>query len=79
MNIVVCVFCFVPGFVAEQCATITQFLTARVGARISLLYSVSNVLMFSTMVLGGGLFWGSYLLDALFAECLLRNQRLSDD
>jgi len=71
INILVCVFCFVPGFIAERCATITQFLSARVGPRISLLYSVSSVLMFSTMILGGGLFWGSYLLDALFADYLL--------
>ncbi len=70
VNILVCVFCFVPGFIAERCTTITQFLAARVGTRIALLYSVSNVLMFSTMVLGGGLFWGAYLLDALFAQFL---------
>ena len=71
VNLLVCVFCFVPGFVGERCTTITQFLERRVGRKVALLYSLSNLAMFATMILGAALFWGAFLLDALFSEFLL--------
>eukprot|EP01045_Picozoa_sp_COSAG04_P011850 COSAG04_NODE_776_length_10398_cov_2.756870_10_plen_500_part_00 len=71
VNLLVCVFCFVPGFVGERCTTITQFLERRVGRKVALLYSLSNLTMFATMILGAALFWGAFLLDALFSEFLL--------
>lgn len=63
-------FIFVPMYYREKVITITQFIKTRLGKTVALLYSVSNILLFSTITLGAALFWGAYSVDIVFAEYL---------
>ena len=63
-------FVFVPMFFRERIITISQFIKTRLGSVVALIYSISNIIMFGTLALGAGLFWGAYAADVLFAEYL---------
>ncbi len=63
-------FIFVPMYLREQIITITQFIKKRLGSTIALLYSASNILLFSTITLGAALFWGAYSVDLVFGDYL---------
>lgn len=67
-GLVMAAFIFVPLYLKDKVITITQFIKARVGARIALVYSVSNIVLFSTIGLGAALFWGAYAADAVFGD-----------
>ncbi len=63
-------FVFVPLFLKEKITTITQFISKKLGQRIAVVYSVVNMLLFSTITLGAALFWGAYAADLVFEEQL---------
>ncbi len=63
-------FIFVPMYFREKIITITQFIKTRLGSTIALLYSASNILLFSTITLGAALFWGAYSVDLVFGDYL---------
>ena len=63
-------FVFVPLFLKEKITTITQFISKKLGQRVAVVYSVVNMLLFSTITLGAALFWGAYAADLVFEEQL---------
>lgn len=63
-------FIFVPLYLKHKVLTITQFIETRLGPRVALLYSVANILIFSTMGLGAALFWGAYAANLVFGDLL---------
>ena len=62
-------FVFVPFF-CVKITTITQFIAKKLGDRIALFYSLSNIALFATVTLGAALFWGAYAADMVFGEQL---------
>ncbi len=69
-GILIGAFVFVPLFLRERITTITQFISKKLGEKIALLYSITNLGLFSTITLGAALFWGAYAADIVFAEQL---------
>lgn len=69
-GIVMAAFIFVPLFLKEKIITITQFIKHRLGKTVGLIYSISNLAIFSTITLGAALFWGAYAADLVFADYL---------
>jgi len=63
-------FIFVPMYFREKIITITQFIKTRLGSTVALIYSASNILLFSTITLGAALFWGAYSVDLVFGDYL---------
>ena len=63
-------FIFVPIYLRDKVITITQFIKTRLGSTVGLIYSISNIVLFSTITLGAALFWGAYAADIVFAEYL---------
>ncbi len=69
-GILMAAFIFVPLYLKERVMTITQFIKKRLGERVALFYSISNIILFSTITLGAALFWGAYAADLVFEEYL---------
>ena len=69
-GILIATFVFVPLFLREKITTITQFVAKKLGNRIALFYSLTNMALFSTVTLGAALFWGAYAADIVFGEQL---------
>lgn len=69
-GILMAAFIFVPIYLRERVVTITQFIKSRLGSKVALFYSISNILLFSTITLGAALFWGAYAADIVFADYL---------
>ena len=69
-GILLAAFIFVPMFLRERVITITQFIEKRLGKKVALFYTISNLLIFSTITLGAALFWGAYAADLVFEEYL---------
>lgn len=67
-GILIATFIFVPLFLKEKIITITDFIKIKLGERIAVFYSVSNIVLFSTVTLGAALFWGAYAADMVFGE-----------
>ncbi|MEM9886045.1 MAG: sodium/solute symporter [Bacteroidota bacterium] len=67
-GILMAAFIFVPLFLKERVITITQYIQKRLGKTLGLLYSVANLLIFSTITLGAALFWGAYAADLVFED-----------
>ena len=67
-GILIATFIFVPLFLKEKIITITDFIKLKLGERLALFYSVSNILLFSTVTIGAALFWGAYAADMVFGE-----------
>ena len=67
-GILIASFIFVPLFLKEKIITITDFIKSKLGERIALFYSVSNIILFSTVTIGAALFWGAYAADMVFGE-----------
>ncbi|MEE3085723.1 MAG: sodium/solute symporter, partial [Bacteroidota bacterium] len=63
-------FVFIPYYLKDKIITITQFIKKRLGKRVALLYSLSNILLFSTITIWAALFWGAYAADMVFGEYL---------
>lgn len=75
-GILMAAFIFVPLFLKEQVITVTQYIKKRLGSTVALVYSLANLLIFSTITLGAALFWGAYAADLVFADYL---SFISDD
>ena len=69
-GILLAAFIFVPLYLKDKVITITQFIKKRLGRTVGLIYSVSNLALFSTVTLGAALFWGAYAADLVFADYL---------
>jgi SSS family solute:Na+ symporter len=67
-GILLAAFLFVPMYLSEKIITITQFIEKKVGPKVALAYSLANLALFSTVTLGGALFWGAYAADLVFGE-----------
>jgi len=63
-------FIFVPLYLKDKVITVTQFIQNRLGRTAGLFYSISNILLFATIALGGALFWGAYAADLVFGDYL---------
>lgn len=61
-------FVFVPLYLKDRVTTVSQFLKNRLGEKIALFYTLSNMLIFSTIGLGAALFWGAYAADLIFVD-----------
>ncbi|RZP06198.1 MAG: hypothetical protein EVA42_04255, partial [Flavobacteriales bacterium] len=68
--ILIATFIFVPIFLKEKITTITEFIKLKLGEKIALFYSLSNIALFSTVTLGAALFWGAYAAEMVFGEQL---------
>jgi SSS family solute:Na+ symporter len=69
-GILIGAFIFVPLYLKEKVFTITEFIEKRLGKKIALFYSISNISLFSTITLGAALFWGAYATDVVFEDLL---------
>ena len=69
-GILLSAFIFIPLFLNEKITTITQFIAKKLGDRIALFYSITNMALFATITLGAALFWGAYAADMVFGEQL---------
>ena len=69
-GILLAAFIFIPLFLKEKVITVTQYIKLRLGKRIALLYTLANILIFSTITLGAALFWGAYAADLVFGDLL---------
>ncbi len=69
-GLLVATFIFVPLYLRNRVTTISQFFESRFGPRVALTYSVLMMWLFAFLYLGKVLFWGSYAIDALFADLL---------
>jgi SSS family solute:Na+ symporter len=69
-GILMAAFIFVPLFLKERVITVTQYIQKRLGKTVGLLYSLANLLIFSTITLGAALFWGAYAADLVFDDYL---------
>lgn len=69
-GILLSAFIFIPLFLNEKITTITQFISKKLGERIALFYSITNMALFATITLGAALFWGAYAADMVFGEQL---------
>jgi len=56
-GILLAAFIFVPYYLKDKIITITQFIKTRLGKNVALVYSLSNIFLFSTITIGaaGGL------------------------
>ena len=63
-------FVFVPLYLKDKVMTITQFIKARLGKTVALVYALANILLFSTITIGAALFWGAYAADIVFGDFL---------
>ncbi len=70
-GILMAAFIFVPLYLKDRVVTITQFLEKKLGSRVALFYTSSNILLFSTITLGAALFWGAYAAELVFADYLV--------
>ena len=70
-GILIATFIFVPIYLREKIFTITDFIEKKLGKKIALFYSLSNIALFSTITLGAALFWGAYAAEMVFSEQLL--------
>ena len=70
-GILIATFIFVPIYLKEKIFTITDFIEKKLGKKIALFYSLSNIALFATITLGAALFWGAYAAEMVFSEQLL--------
>lgn len=70
LAMVMAAFIFVPLYLKSKVMTITQYIEEKLGPRVALLYSLANILIFSTMGIGAALFWGAYAADIVFSDTL---------
>ena len=70
-GILIATFIFIPIYLREKIFTITDFIEKKLGKKIALFYSLSNISLFATITLGAALFWGAYAAEMVFSEQLL--------
>ena len=69
-GILIATFIFVPIYLRDKIFTITDFIEKKLGKKIALFYSISNITLFATITLGAALFWGAYAAEMVFSEQL---------
>ena len=69
-GILIATFIFVPIYLRDKIFTITDFIEKKLGKKIALFYSISNIALFATITLGAALFWGAYAAEMVFSEQL---------
>ena len=69
-GILIATFIFIPIYLREKIFTITEFIEKKLGKKIALFYSLSNIALFATITLGAALFWGAYAAEMVFGEQL---------
>ena len=69
-GILIAAFIFVPIYLRHKIFTITDFIEKKLGKKIALFYSISNITLFATITLGAALFWGAYAAEMVFSEQL---------
>ena len=70
-GILIAAFIFVPIYLREKIFTVTDFIEKKLGKKIALFYSLSNIALFATITLGAALFWGAYAAEMVFSEQIL--------
>ena len=70
-GILIATFIFIPIYLREKIFTITDFIEKKLGKKIAIFYSLSNIALFATITLGAALFWGAYAAEMVFSEQLL--------
>lgn len=70
-GILIAAFIFIPIYLREKIFTITDFIEKKLGKKIALFYSLSNIALFATITLGAALFWGAYAAEMVFSKQLL--------
>ncbi len=70
-GILIATFIFIPIYLREKIFTITDFIEKKLGKKIALFYSLSNIALFATITLGAALFWGAYAAEMVFSKQLL--------
>ncbi len=70
-GILIATFIFIPIYLKEKIFTITDFIEKKLGKKIALFYSLSNIALFATITLGAALFWGAYAAEMVFSEQLV--------
>lgn len=66
-GILIATFIFVPIFLKERIITITEFIKLKLGEKIAVFYSLSNIALFATVTLGAALF-GEHMPQKWFLE-----------
>ena len=56
-GILIATFVFVPIYLRNKIFTITEFIEKKLGKKIALFYSLTNIALFATITLGAALFW----------------------
>ena len=69
-GILLATFIFVPIFLKHKITTISEFIKIKLGKNLALCYSITNIVLFSTITLGAALFWGAYAADVVFGDLL---------
>ena len=69
-GILIATFIFIPIYLREKIFTITDFIEKKLGKKIALFYSLSNITLFATITLGAALFWGAYATEIVFDDLL---------
>ena len=69
-GLLIAAFIFVPLYLRERVITITQYIKSRLGKTVGLGYTIANISLFSTITLGGALFWGAYTAEQVFRDYL---------
>ena len=70
-GILIATFIFVPIFLKERITTITEFIKLKLGEKIAVFYSLSNIALFATVTLGAALFWGAYAAEMVLESNFL--------
>ena len=69
-GILIATFIFVPIYLRNKIFTITEFIEKKLGKKIALFYSLTNIALFATITLGAALFWGAYAAEMVFGDQL---------
>jgi SSS family solute:Na+ symporter len=69
-GILIATFVFVPIYLRNKIFTITEFIEKKLGKKIALFYSLTNIALFATITLGAALFWGAYAAEMVFGDQL---------
>ncbi|MBL29904.1 MAG: hypothetical protein CMC81_01485 [Flavobacteriaceae bacterium] len=78
-GILLAAFVFVPIFLKNKISTVSEFIKIKLGKTLALCYSITNIILYSTITIGAALFWGAYAADMVFGDFLsfLSNDRTS--
>ena len=78
-GLLIAAFIFVLLFLKEKIFTVSQFIKKRISTSMSYAYSITYLIIYSTITLGAALFWGAYATDIVFNEelSIISSNRIS--